>query len=55
MKEDIIKIILHTGDQYKTALPLKSNNNFVIFKINLDTLIAFTEIFPEKIEVGKCS
>lgn len=48
MKEDIIKIILHTGNQQKTALPLKRNSNFVIFKINLVILIAFAESFPEK-------
>lgn len=53
MKEDTIKIILHTGDLYKTALPLKGSSNFVIFKINLDTLIAFAESFPEKIEMEK--
>lgn len=55
MKEDNIKIILHTGDECKTALPLKRNSNSVILKINLDTLIAFTESFPEKIEMGKGS
>lgn len=53
MKEDTIKIILHTGDLYKTALPLKGSSNFVIFKINLDTLIAFAESFPKKIEMEK--
>lgn len=51
MKEDTIKIILRTGELYKTALPLKGNSNFVIFKIDLDTLIAFAESFPEKIEM----
>lgn len=53
MKEDTIKIILHTGDLQKTALLLKGNSYFVIFKINLDTLIAFAESFPEKIEMEK--
>lgn len=56
MKGDTIKIILHTGDLYvmqKTALPLKGNSNFVIFKINLDTLTAFAESFPVKIELEK--
>lgn len=55
MKEDIMKIILHTGDQYKTALPLERNSNFVFFKTNFDTLIPFTESFPKKIEMGKGS
>lgn len=53
MKEDTIKIILHTGDLQKTALLLKGNSYFVIFKINLDILIAFAESFPEKIEMEK--
>lgn len=55
MKEDTIKIILHTRDHYKTALPLKRSSSFVIFKANLDILIAYTKSFSEKIEMGKGS
>lgn len=55
MKEDTIKIILHTRDLYKTALPLKRSSSFMIFEVNLDTLIAYTESFSEKIGTGKGS